>query len=194
MKDVERPRGYTFTKNTAIKKLMAENPKLSLAEASSIYMAQLREIQARKRELLKDFAPHKHKEPYDKMLATRKVREEDKKKRLLADMDIIERADYKRRQRKGLLPLRDQVTLPLNTNGHIPAHKVLNGIPEDQKPASIKQAFVDVFNDLQAEEPYSLKAWAKMNPSQFYLLITKLLPNPNTTDEKPITIKSITFE
>lgn len=181
-------------KDTFIRKIRQENPLLSMAEACSIYMKQLRDLQTLKRELQKDFAPERAAAPYKKMVMTRAIKHQDKKRRTMADMDIIERAEKKRRERKGLLPLRDQVMIPLNNEGSITASKVLNNISDEDKPASIKEAFVDVFNELQTQEHYSLLAWAKLNTSQFYLLITKLIPQQSPDTEKPISIKSITFE
>ena len=196
MEDVTKSKKYGALKNIQIKRILEANPELSLAEASSRHMTYLRECQAKKRELLKDFAPEKAQIPIDKMLYTTNVRKKDRERKLLAEMDFYERQEYNRRKRKGLPPIRDQVTIPLNAFGGITPSKVLNNIADDEKPASIKEAFQYVFMELQAphNEPYSLMAWAKLNPTQFYLLITKLIPSPTGTDDKPITIKSITFE
>jgi hypothetical protein len=184
-------------KMTQIRKIMEENPELSLTEASSLFMKRLHEAQAKKRELLKDFAPEKAREPIDKMLETREKKQNLNKKRLLADMDILDREEIKRRARKGLPPLKDQVIIPLTPQGSIPYSQVLNNIQDMKKPAHIKEAFIETFNALQesGNEPYSLTAWAKLNPSQFYLLISKLIPQ-QAADEKnlPLQVKSITFE
>lgn len=180
-----------------LKQIMDENPELSITEANAKLMAELREMQAKKRELLKDFAPEKAREPIDKMLQTREKQKTQNKKRLLADMDLLDREEVKRRARKGLPPLKDQVIIPLSPEGNIPYAKVLNNISDMQKPAHIKEAFINTFNALQepGNEPYSLTAWAKLNPSQFYLLISKLIPQ-QAADEKnlPLQVKSITFE
>jgi hypothetical protein len=172
-------------KMTQIRKIMEENPELSLTEASSLFMKRLHEAQAKKRELLKDFAPEKAREPIDKMLETREKKQNLNKKRLLADMDILDREEIKRRARKGLPPLKDQVIIPLTPQGSIPYSQVLNNIQDMKKPAHIKEAFIETFNALQesGNEPYSLTAWAKLNPSQFYLLISKLIPQ-QAADEK----------
>jgi hypothetical protein len=194
----EKPnRVYRGHKVKRINELMEENPNLTLAEASKIFMAELRVLQARKRELLKDFAPEKAKEPYLKMRETAEENIKKEMQRKWADMDYLEQQEARRRARKGLPPLNDQVVIPLLQNGSISPSKVLNNIEECKKPTHIKDAFIETFNTLQLpeNEPFSLTAWAKMNPSQFYLLVTKLIPQ-QTPDEKnaPLQIKSITFE
>lgn len=192
-----QPKRIVTGRAAQLKKIMDENPELSIAEASSVMMKQLHEKQRLKRELLKDFAPEKAREPIDKMLRTREKIKTQNKQKLLADMDFLDREEIKRRARKGLPPLKDQVIIPLSPEGNIPYAKVLNNISDMQKPAHIKEAFINTFNVLQesGNEPYSLTAWAKLNPSQFYLLISKLIPQ-QAADEKnlPLQVKSITFE
>lgn len=192
-----QPKRIVTGRAAQLKKIMDENPELSIAEASSVMMKQLHEKQRLKRELLKDFAPEKAREPIDKMLRTREKIKTQNKQKLLADMDFLDREEIKRRARKGLPPLKDQVIIPLSPEGNIPYAKVLNNISDMQKPAHIKEAFINTFNALQesGNEPYSLTAWAKLNPSQFYLLISKLIPQ-QAADEKnlPLQVKSITFE
>lgn len=192
-----QPKRIVTGRAAQLKKIMEENPELSIAEASSVMMKQLHEKQRLKRELLKDFAPEKAREPIDKMLRTREKIKTQNKQKLLADMDFLDREEIKRRARKGLPPLKDQVIIPLSPEGNIPYAKVLNNISDMQKPAHIKEAFINTFNALQesGNEPYSLTAWAKLNPSQFYLLISKLIPQ-QAADEKnlPLQVKSITFE
>lgn len=182
---------------TQIKRLMAENPGMTHAEASAEIIKRLHEAQAKKRELLKDFAPEKYRGPIDKMLETREKAKTQNRKKLLAEMDFLDREEIKRRERKGLPPLKDQVIIPLTPQGSIPYSQVLNNIQDMKKPAHIKEAFIETFNALQesGNEPYSLTAWAKLNPSQFYLLISKLIPQ-QAADEKnlPLQVKSITFE
>ena len=190
-------RAYRGHKNKRIKELLAENPSMTMAEASKTFMIELHELKARKRQLLKDFAPEKAKEPYERMAATIKANNAKESRKKFADMDYLEQQEAKRRARKGLPPLNDQVVIPLSPEGLIPYSKVLTNVKEAAKPAHIKEAFIEAFNTLQLpeNEPFSLTAWAKMNPSQFYLLITKLIPQ-QAADEKnlPFQIKNITFE
>jgi len=190
-------RAYRGHKNRRIKELLDANPTMTLAEASRLFMTELREVQAQKRQLLKDFAPEKAKEPYEKMAATIKANNAKEGRKKFADMDYLEQQEAKRRARKGLPPLNDQVVIPLTAEGLIPYSKVLTNVKDAAKPAHIKEAFIETFNALQApgNEPFSLTAWAKMNPSQFYLLVTKLIPQ-QAADEKnlPFQIKNITFE
>lgn len=42
---------------------------------------------------------------------------------------------------------------------------------------SVKKAFEDAFNELQADPKVKLSEWAKSNPDEFYRLATKLIPN-----------------
>lgn len=48
--------------------------------------------------------------------------------------------------------------------------------------ASLKEHFLMVFQELQEDEDYSLKAWAQDNLTDFYKLIAKLLPTEFTGD------------
>ena len=196
-KEKPKPKIIVTGRAAQLKKIMDENPNLSLAEASKVIIDRMHEAQRLKRELLKDFAPEKAREPIDKMLETRKEITQREKRKLLADMDYLEKLEIKRRAKKGLPPLNDQVIIPLTVNGNMSPTKVLANIQEMQKPAHIKEAFIATFNALQesGNEPYSLTAWAKLNPSQFYLLISKLIPQ-QAVDEKnlPLQVKSITFE
>lgn len=201
VEDITKVKDYKSNKAKGIRELMEADPNLSLAEASGIFMARLRELSAKKRELLNDFAPElvakKKREAVDKMMHTVSVNKKQVRRKMMADMDILERAEFKRRERKGLPPLKDNIVAPLNKDGLIPYSAVLNNIDDAKKPTHIKDAFIETFNTLQLpeNEPFSLTAWAKMNPSQFYLLVTKLIPQ-QTPDEKnaPLQIKSITFE
>lgn len=193
----EKPKRIVTGRNAKLKEVMKANPHLSIAEANSLMMKELREMHAKRREVLKDFAPEKAREPIDKMLQTVEKKKTENKRRILADMDLLEREEVKRRARKGLPQINDQVMIPLSVHGNMDPVKVLTNIQEMQKPAHIKEAFIATFNALQesGNEPYSLTAWAKLNPSQFYLLISKLIPQ-QAVDEKnlPLNVKSITFE
>jgi hypothetical protein len=49
------------------------------------------------------------------------------------------------------------------------------GLP-NKIPASIKQGFLETFQELQKDPEKNLTAWAKKNTNLFYTLATKLIP------------------
>lgn len=54
-----------------------------------------------------------------------------------------------------------------------------NGRPKGRKnkfTKSIKDIFLEVFNELQTDDKANLLYWAKQNPTEFYRLISKMLP------------------
>lgn len=54
-----------------------------------------------------------------------------------------------------------------------------NGRPKGSKNVftkSIKDLFLDVFHELQLDDKAKLLNWAKENPTEFYRLISKMLP------------------
>lgn len=72
---------------------------------------------------------------------------------------------------------------------------------------TVKEAVLDVFNDLQKDEDqiYHLKNFAKLNPKDFYAIAAKLIPTEVHTTlkkvirvsvdhEQPKTIEDIPFE
>ena len=57
---------------------------------------------------------------------------------------------------------------------------------------SIKQVFEDVFNELQKDKRVCLSAWAKTNPTDYYKLISRLLPNAITgPDGGPLQVAGV---
>lgn len=45
---------------------------------------------------------------------------------------------------------------------------------------TVRETFAAVFNDLQDDPKYNLKAFAKSNPKEFYQMTTKLIPTEIT--------------
>lgn len=48
--------------------------------------------------------------------------------------------------------------------------------------ASLRDTFLQVFEEMQDDEDFCLKSWAQENPTEFYKIISKLLPQEYTGD------------
>lgn len=48
--------------------------------------------------------------------------------------------------------------------------------------ASLRDAFLQVFEEMQEDEDFCLKSWAQENLTEFYKIISKLLPQDFTGD------------
>lgn len=48
--------------------------------------------------------------------------------------------------------------------------------------ASLRDTFLQVFEEMQEDEDFCLKSWAQDNPTEFYKIISKLLPQEYTGD------------
>jgi len=76
-----------------------------------------------------------------------------------------------------------------------PAVKLLTMTPSQTKMKNIKEAFKEVFTELQYMDQFSLKTWAMRNPDLFYSLCMKLIPTEITgAGGGPIQIQNVTFE
>lgn len=52
---------------------------------------------------------------------------------------------------------------------------------------TVRQTVLDVFNKLQADDEYSLEAFARKYPKEFYLIASKLIPQEVTgADGSPL--------
>ncbi len=64
-----------------------------------------------------------------------------------------------------------------------------------KKNESMREAFAEVFRDLQHTDKFNLKVFAMKNPKEFYMICAKLIPQEITgAGGGPIQIRSIVFQ